>query len=146
MADRAGSLIGIRANAGPLLIKVTRAAFDPEIKFNRAVTTDASQAARTIVTQYGGILKCTGYVDPSNTANAFLLGSVGAPANANQALTSVEYLIDVSETAASRHGFSCGSCTLVVSGVSGQSDEAGMQEIEFEIHTNSGSAYASNLT
>lgn len=146
MGDRAGSLIGVRANGTPLLIKCNDAHFISEKKFNRAVTTDAGQAERTIVCSYGGILKCKGFVDPANTANAWLLGSIAAPNNANEALTTVKYLIDISETAASRHGFDCASCTLIVNDVGGPPGDGGMQEIDFEIHSNAGCTYSSALT
>lgn len=147
MADRAGSLIGIRINGGPLTIKVTRASFDPENKHNRSVTTDASQAPRTIVTQGGGILRGTGYIDPSDTGSAFLLAAVGLPGGSNQTLTNIKYLIDTSEAGGSRHGYSASAGTLIIQAIDGQSDEAGMQEISFECHsTTPGFAYASNLT
>lgn len=145
MADRSGSVMGFRANAGPLSIKVTRSEMDPEIKVNRSVTTDALLNPRSVLTQNGGILKLTGYVDPSNAASAFLLASIG-PTGTAQDLTSCIYLIDLAEVTGSRHGYTFGSCKLVVLGLTGQTDEAGMQEINFEIHSQAGVAYSSTLT
>lgn len=146
MADRAGSLAAIRLNSGPLSVKVTRYSFDPENKYNRSVTTDASQAGRTIVTQGGGILKCTGYVDPADSASAFLLAATGAPGTQHD-VTSVKYIIDISESGGSRKGYSCSAGKLIVTEITGQTDEGGMQEINFEVHsTTPGFAYATNLT
>ena len=146
MADRAGSLMGIRGNAGPLNIKVTRWEFDVERKLNRSVTTDANQFPRSILTQGGGIGKGTGYLDPSDTASAYLLAAAAGAPGTGQDLTVVKYLMDVSETAASRHGMDMGTCKLVITNITGQTDEGGMQEINFEIHTQAGTSYSSSLT
>lgn len=145
MADRAGSLMGFRVNGGPVTIKVTRNELDPEQKHNRSVTTDASQAPRTIITQGGGILKLTGYVDPSDAGMALALAAIGAPGSA-QDLTAVKYLIDISESAGSRHGFTLGTSKLIIMNLTGQTDEGGMQEANIEVHSQAGMTYASNLT
>lgn len=146
MADRAGSLVAIRINAGPLSVKITRHSFDPENKYNRSVTTDAGQAGRTIITQGGGILKLTGYVDPADTACAFLLAAAAIPGS-SQDVTAIKYLIDLSESAGSRRGYAASAGKLIVAEVTGQTDEGGMQEINFEIHsTTPGFAYSTALT
>jgi hypothetical protein len=145
VADRAGTLVGIRVNAGPLNLKVTRFDLDFETKHNRSVTTDGGQAPRTIITQGGGIIKGTGYVDPSDTGSAFLLAAIGAPGT-QQDLTACKYLIDISETGGSRHGYNIGTAKLVVTGITGQTDEGGMQEINFEVHASAAITYSSTLT
>mgnify|MGYP003544963973 FL=1 len=146
MAGRAGSLTGIRLNGGPLSVKVTRHDFDPENKHNRSVTTDASQAGRTIVTQGGGILRCTGYVDPADTASAYLLAATGAPGTQHD-VTAIKYIIDMSESAGSRKGYAASAGKLIINNISGQTDEGGMQEITFEVHsTTPGFAYSTALT
>lgn len=146
MADRAGSLIGLRLNSGPLLIKVTRASFNPENKHNRSVTTDASQAPRTIITQGGGIISGTGYVDPADSGCAYILAATGAPGTQHD-VTAIKYIIDMSVTAGSRQGYSAAAGKLILGELTGQTDEGGMQEINFEVHsTTPGFAYAVNLT
>jgi len=146
MSDRAGSLIGFRVNAGPVIIKVTRYGYNPEIKHNRAVKSDSNQNPRTVLTSIGGILSGTGFVDPSDAGIALLLvGMAGAIGN-NQVFTSVEFLLDVSETAASRHGMSMGTCELLPLEITGQTDEGGMTEVNFEIHSQAGVTYSSSLT
>lgn len=146
MADRAGSLAAIRLNGGPLQVKITRHSFDPENKHNRSCPTDSGQAPRTIITQGGGILKCTGWVDPSDSGSAFLLAATGVPGT-QQDVTAIKYIIDISVTAGSRQGYSASAGKLIVTEVTGQTDEGGMQEINFEVHsTTPGFAYATNLT
>lgn len=146
MADRAGSLAAFRLNGGPLLVKVTNHSFDPENKYNRSVVTDGGQAARTIVTQGGGVLRCTGYVDPSDSASAFLLAATGVP-GVQHDVTAIKYLIDLSESAGSRHGYTASAGKLIVNDINGQTDEGGMQQINFEVHsTTPGFSYSSALT
>lgn len=146
MADRAGSLIGLRLNSGPLLIKGTRFSFNPENKHNRSVTTDAAQAGRTIITQGGGIVSGTGYVDPADTGCAYLLAATGAPGTQHD-VTAIKYIIDTSETAGSRKGYTASAGKLIIGELTGQTDEGGMQEVTFEVHsTTPGFAYSSALT
>lgn len=146
MADRAGSLMGFRVNGGPITIKVTSNDVDPEQKHNRSVRTDSGQAPRTIITQGGGILKLRGFVDPADAGMALALASVGAPGTTGQDLTAVKYLIDISESAGSRKGYTMANAKLLIAGITGQTDEGGMQEANLEIHSQDGMVYATNLT
>jgi hypothetical protein len=139
MADRPGCLIGIRVNSGPVSIKVTRYEFDTEIKENRTVTSDANCFPRTVIASSGGILRFTGFIDPTNAGSALLLAGASD-------LTLVKLLLDVSETAGSRHGYDLGNCKLIPRRITGNTDDAGMQEIEGEIHTQAGASYSSSLT
>lgn len=139
MADRPACLVGIRVNAGPVTIKVTRYEFDTEIKFNRSVTSDANCFPRTVIASSGGIMRGTGYVDPADAGSALILAG-------SSNLTSVKLYIDASEASGSRKGYDMGSCKLVPLRMTGQTDEAGMHEFEFEIHTQAGATYSSTLT
>jgi len=146
MSDRAGSLIGFRVNAGPVKIKVTDYEYETEKKFNRAVISDMNQNPRTVFTSIGGILKGTGFVDPSDSGMALILAASSNTIGTQDDLTSVEFLIDVSETAASRHGWAMGNCKLMVETFPGQTDEGGMTRCNFQIHSQAGSTYSSTLT
>lgn len=141
--DRAGCLFGLRVNGAPVTIKITSYEVDPETLagVNRDVTTDASCLARSVPTTSGGILRARGYVDPLNAGSALVLAS-----NTSVALTAVKFLLDVSETGGSRHGYNVGDCLLVPGPIVGESRPGGMQEQSFEIHSQAGMVYATNLT
>lgn len=141
--DRAGCLFGIRVNGTPVTIKVTDYTIDPETLggVNRDVTTDAGGFARSVVTTSGGILRGRGYVDPLNAGSALLLAS-----NTSAALTGTVFLLDTSELTGARHGYNVGTALLVPGDLTGRSGPGGMQEQNFEIHSQAGMAYATNLT
>lgn len=144
MADRAGCLFGLLVNAGPVAIKVSPDfEFDPEIKENRAIVSGATTMCtpRTVTTSYGGIIRCTGYLDPSDSGCALILAA--GPGGAN--LTAVKYVIDISAAGGSRSGFSCGDCKLIPRRFTGTTEEGGMQKWEIEIHTQAGHSYSTTL-
>lgn len=146
MADKAGSVVGIRVNGGPLTIKVTEYQLDPEIKFNRSVTTSASQHPRTVPTQCGGIMRGTGYVDPSDTGCAYLLAAASSAITTNLDLTTVKFYIDETESGGARKGWDMGTCKLIIMPIQGQTDEGGMTRITFEIHSQAGMTYSTTLS
>jgi len=146
VADRAGTLAAIRLNGGPLQIKVTRYSIDFENKYNRSVPTDSGQAPRSIITQGGGIIKGTGYVDPADSGSAYLLAATGVPGTQHD-VTAIKLIIDISESGGSRKGWSASAGKLIIGEFTGQTDEGGMSEVNFEVHTTTpGLAYATNLT
>lgn len=140
MADRAGCLIGIRLNAGPVIFKVTRFEFDPEVGVDRSTTSDAGCHPRSVRTGDGGILRLTGFVDPLNAGSALVLATPGGAA-----LTACKFLIDTSELTGARHGYDLGVCELIPGPVSGETRPGGMSEQTIEIHSQGGTAYSSTL-
>ena len=138
--DRAGCLFGLRANGSPVTIKVTRYEIDPEIGYDRSVTSDANCHPRTVLTTSGGIGRFTGFVDPDNTGSALVLAS-----NSGVALTAVEFLLDTSQTPGSRDGYDVGAAVLIPGPLTGETRPGGMQEQQFEIHSQAGMVYANDL-
>lgn len=139
MADRPACLVGIRVNAGPVTLKVTRYEFDTEIKRNRSVTSDASCFPRTVVASSGGIIRATAFVDPSTAGGALILAGASD-------LTAVKLYLDASEASGSRKGYDLGSCKLIPERITGMTDEAGMSEVEISIETQGGASYSTTLT
>lgn len=146
MADRAGAVVGIRVNSGPVTIKVTDYEIDTEIKVNRSVTTDASQHPRSVPCSIGGVLKGTGFVDPSDSGIALILAAASATLSTNLDLTSVKFYIDGTESSGSRKGWDMGTCKLIVHTFPGQTNEDGMTRVNFEIHSQSGMTYSTTLS
>jgi len=137
MADRPASAASIRANTGPALkLKVTRWDVDFEIRYRRSVTSDFDCIPLTVFESAGGLIRGTGYVDPADTLVALILSSVsGAVVASNFDYTNVEIVLDVNTDAGgSRKGYVFGDCKIFPLGLTGVTDDAGMIEVNFEIH------------
>lgn len=104
----------------------------------------------SMVESRGGVLKAVGYIDPALAANQFML-ILSAYGSNSLNLERVYYVFDVvNDSASSRYGYGFGIPTgadatfnndsaakLILRGLTGRTDDAGMQEIEFELHSQS---------
>ena len=161
MADRAASASSLRTNTGPVLnIKVTHYELDPEIRMRRSITSDNFPTGGmclpvTVIEATGGIIRCVGFVDPTDAFVLLLLASIGKPVlSSDFDYASVQLVLDVkTESAASRYGYTFGATSgsysitkIIPMGLTGRTDDAGMIEASFEIHSQRGITWATNLT
>jgi hypothetical protein len=137
MADRAANVasIGI-TSTNPYKIKVIQWNLDTEIVYRRSQTSDFDCINLTVFESAGGLIRGTGYVDPADALTAIILASfVGSVGPADFDFTNGQLVLDaVSDAAGSRFGYTIGDCKLFPMSIGGQTDEAGMIEMHFEIH------------
>lgn len=138
MADRAANAASIRVNVSSTQykIKVTRWNLDTELRYRRSITSDFDCVPLSVFETCGGIIRGVGFVDPTNTITALILQMItGSVVAGNFDFTAGQLVLDVmSESAGNRIGFSIGNCKLFLFGLGGVTDDAGMIEMQFEVH------------
>lgn len=158
MADRAASAASLRVSTGPVYkIKVTQFDIDTEIRLRRSITSDNYTTNGvcvpcTVVESVGGIIRGVGFVDPSDTFIAQMLAAVGTPVSSSDfEQHDAQFVFDVvADSAASRFGYTFGTTSgdakIFPMNINGRSDDAGMIEITFEIHSQKGIQWLTNMT
>lgn len=141
MADRAANVASIGVSAvgsggAAYTIKVIQWNLDTEIRYSRSETSDYDCVLLSVFETAGGIIRATGYVDPADAVTALILASfAGVVGAADFDFASGKLILDkVADSAGSRRGYTLGDCKLFPMNIGGMTDEAGMIEMQFEIH------------
>lgn len=164
MADRPASAVSLRSGVSPtaLLIKVSQFELDLEIKYRRSVTTDnaptgGSLVPITVFEWAGGLLRGTGFIDPADTITAQILSSAGITIGGTPGVLSssfdlqnFRFILDVTESSGSMKGYSFGTAfgdaKIFPTLLTGKADDGGMIEINFELHSQKGIQWRTDLT
>ena len=159
MADRPASAASIRTDvlATPLVIRVIQFEFDFELVYTRSVTSDGFTAngsctPRSVFESTGGIIRGTCYVDPADATQMGKFNLTSGPVDpvgSTFEQGDTQIIRDLTESARSRRGYNFGTPTgdamFFPLSISGETNEAGMQEMSFEIHSQKGVVWSSTI-
>lgn len=145
MSDLAGCVGSVRATSSAVekVLLYTRSELDTEARYNRTTTSDAGCHPRSVGTTVGGMIRGTGFVNPSTIGGLFVLANAG---QAPISMTATKYYVDSTPTSGQRLGYDCGTSLLFIIRFTGETNEAGMQEVEWELHSQAGITWSTSLT
>lgn len=153
--DTAGCLFGLSYFPDPsepyeppggydlVILKVTRYRLDSEVHYNRSVTSDHGCYPHTEKDWWGGLFSGLAYVDLANTSSFKIISELG---NGGFILYEATFIVDVDDLPGFRYGWQCRYAELIINGYLGESAPGRMQQVEFEIHSESPLVWYDDLT
>lgn len=158
MSDRPASAVSVRTDVvttPALVIRVIRFDLDFEIRFRRSITSGNFTANGTCVPctvfeTAGGIVRGTCFVDPADTTQMSYLSLPGVPVvDSDFHQKETQIILDLTESAGSRYGYNfgntLGNAMIFPMMLTGETNDAGMIECMFEIHSQKGLTWSNAI-